>query len=222
MGVYWKKLSGDRWGVQSDQQLTAGQQVQVTNRAGKVSTVVIGERQNLLGFVYAIERQNPEARAQRIGDLSALLALFDKARERLQYPAIVLSVPEIAPTGAQAVGVWTVRISVAGERARVPGSLTVTEGERGDEGRDWLGRVTRDGTYTPSNKANGRTEAITKRLRDFAANPAKVAAEHGRLTGRCCFCHLKLSDERSTAVGYGATCASNYGLPWGATAGAPF
>jgi hypothetical protein len=86
----------------------------------------------------------------------------------------------------------------------------------GDGSRDWLGRVLLDGTYQPSREANGRTEAITQRLRAFAADPAKVAAEHGRLTGCCCFCAKTLTDERSTAVGYGQTCAGHYGLPWGA------
>jgi hypothetical protein len=83
--------------------------------------------------------------------------------------------------------------------------------QAGDAGR----AAQRDGTYQPSNAANGRTEAITARLRAFAAEPARVAKDSARLTGRCCFCNLALKDERSTAVGYGATCADHFGLPWG-------
>jgi hypothetical protein len=45
--------------------------------------------------------------------------------------------------------------------------------------------------------------------------PQEAANSYGRLTGRCCFCGLPLKDERSLGVGYGAVCASNYGLPWG-------
>jgi hypothetical protein len=38
------------------------------------------------------------------------------------------------------------------------------------------------------------------------------------LMDKCCFCNKLLSDERSAAVGYGHTCATNWGLPWGAKA----
>ena len=61
----------------------------------------------------------------------------------------------------------------------------------------------------------GEREWIAARLREFADDPARVAGEHGRLTGNCCFCHHTLEDARSTAVGYGPVCASHYGLPWG-------
>ena len=49
----------------------------------------------------------------------------------------------------------------------------------------------------------------------LATDPAKVAAEHGKLTGKCCFCNRKLDDKRSTEVGYGPICAEHYSLPWG-------
>lgn len=47
----------------------------------------------------------------------------------------------------------------------------------------------------------------------------KVTAEQakvfGLLYGQCVFCSRTLTDERSIAVGYGETCASHNGLPWG-------
>jgi hypothetical protein len=143
--------------------------------------------------------------AVNVGDLSAINALFDKARQHLKFPAIVMSVPAAN---------MTVRINVAGQGARFPGSLNVTSGEKPafDERRTWFGRVHKDGNYESRGNAD---EAITERLKAFAADPAGIASEHGRLTGRCCFCNKHLQDERSTAVGYGATCASHYGLPWG-------
>jgi len=49
----------------------------------------------------------------------------------------------------------------------------------------------------------------------LASNPAKTAAEYGKLTGHCCFCEAPLKDARSTAVGYGPICADHFGLPWG-------
>lgn len=150
----------------------------------------------------------PATEAVKVGDLSGINALFDKAREHLKFPAIVMSVPAAS---------MTIRINVAGPSAKFPGTLNVTSGEKPvfDERRTWYGRVMKDGSYTPSDKAATMFTAISERLTAFAADPAAVAAEHGRLTGRCCFCNLHLSDERSTAVGYGKTCARHFGLPWG-------
>jgi hypothetical protein len=144
--------------------------------------------------------------AVKVGDLAGIMTLFDRARAHLKFPAIVMSVPAAS---------MTVRINVAGLQAKHPGTLNVCSGENPGLGgrRDWFGRVMKDGTYTPSAQAHS---AIAERLAAFAADPAGVASEHGRLTGRCCFCNRHLQDERSTAVGYGATCADHYGLPWGA------
>jgi hypothetical protein len=50
---------------------------------------------------------------------------------------------------------------------------------------------------------------------ELAQHPAETAAKNGKLTGNCCFCTSALTDKRSTEVGYGPTCAANYGLPWG-------
>lgn len=203
----WRK-DGGRWLVDCDGPHAPGDVVTVSKRNGETKSVTLGEKVNLLGFVFTVGAEARPA-AAAVGGLSGILALFGKAKQHLKYPAIVLSVPGLRPY-------LTIRLSVAGPKARIPGSLTVVEGERGDDDqRAWLGRVTLDGTYQPSREANGRTEPIVARLRAFAAEPAKVAKEHAYLTGRCCFCNTALKDERSTAVGYGATCASHYGLPWG-------
>ncbi len=143
---------------------------------------------------------------EEIGDLSGILALFEKAREKLQRPAIVLS----WPNGRQ---LRNMRLSIAGERARVPGSINVTD----HESRDWYGRILADGKFEASPRIE-TPDGLVEALRAFAAKPAKTAAEHGRITGCCCFCHTPLRDERSTEVGYGPVCAKNWGLPWGRTA----
>lgn len=142
-----------------------------------------------------------------VGDLSGIIAMFDKARQHLKFPAIVMSVPK--------AGELTMRINVAGLQAKHPGTLNVADGKKPDfpgDRRTWFGRVMKDGNYVPSKDAH---EAIAERLVEFAKDPLRVAAEHGRLTGRCCFCNRHLQDERSTAVGYGPTCAEHYGLAWG-------
>lgn len=149
--------------------------------------------------------------ATTVGDVTGILALFDRAKQHLKFPAIWLGVP--------ALGDFAVRINVAGATASVPGSLTVLTEKRDVDGkRAYLGRITLDGAFRPSTKAGPYAAAISHvaaRLRDLAADPARVAGEHGRLHGRCCFCRLPLKDERSTAVGYGETCAGHFGLPWG-------
>lgn len=152
---------------------------------------------------------------QRVGDLAGIMRLFDKARAHLKFPAVELGVPEL--------GGYAVRVNVAGEHAREPGSLTVCDALRADDTgrRAWLGRVTLDGYFQPSRDASADQhliEAVRRRLVAFAADPAGIAADHGKLTGRCCFCRLPLTDERSTAIGYGQKCAKNFGLPWGARA----
>lgn len=145
----------------------------------------------------------------KVGDLAGIMKLFEKASGHLKYPAIALDVP--------ALDDFPIRINVAGVKAREPGSLTVLELERDGQGeRPWLGRVSLSGHWQANQRADRRvTDAVGARLREFAAEPAKIAAEYGRLHGKCCFCRIALDDERSTAVGYGPTCAKNFGLPWG-------
>jgi hypothetical protein len=146
----------------------------------------------------------PKKPAEQVGDLSAINAMFDRAKKHLRHPAIVIQLPAVGE----------LRINVAGNNARVPGSINVaTNAPYGMN--TWYGRIRQDGSFEPSQRA-AAPDALLPGLRAFAEDPAKMAAEHGRLTGRCCFCDRKLTDERSTAVGYGSTCARNYGLPWGA------
>lgn len=141
-------------------------------------------------------------KAIEVGDLSATIALFDKAKTHLKYPKVLL----VTPTR-------TVRLSVAGERSRNPGAINVASVGSWEE-RTYFGSISRDGVFQPTHEG-AKLEGLANVLKAFAADPAKIASEYGRLNGNCCFCSLKLSDERSTAVGYGKTCAQNFGLPWG-------
>lgn len=152
-----------------------------------------------------IARANGEDKPQpvQVGDLAPILALFSRAGSRLKRPAIVLSTPE---TGA-------LKVTVAGPRSKHPGNLSVA-GLGSFDNRAWFGRIAIDGTFIPARDAEGKEAALAGILSRFAAEPAQVAAEHGKLTGACCFCNRALEDARSTAVGYGPICAGNYGLPW--------
>lgn len=141
-----------------------------------------------------------------IGDCSRIVELFDKAKEKLKAPAIVL--------GGQYDGV--LRLKPAGPQARVPDSINVISEQAG---RDpvWLGRVLRDGHLEISPKVQGERIVIDAIpfLRAFAVQPEVGAKQSARFTGRCCFCNTRIKDSRSTEVGYGPDCAANYGLPWG-------
>lgn len=153
------------------------------------------------------------AEACPIGDMGGIMELFDKARLKIARPSIELMVPS---HGA-------IHFSVAGSKSKHPGSITIATAEKYDDGgewpgRRWLGRVTRNGSFVPSELLcadKGYHDAVVDRLKAFAENPVKVAGDDGKLLGRCCFCRGALRDERSTMVGYGKTCARSFSLPWG-------
>lgn len=149
----------------------------------------------------------PEREKTALGNFAGIKGLFDKARRHLKRPAIVLGWHD----GQEHI--HELRLSLASERARVPGSVNVV----GDPSGTWFGRILADGAFEHSPRDTTPPE-VTDLLTRFACDPAGVAAEHGKLTGKCCFCNLPLTNDRSTAVGYGPTCAKNYGLPWGAKA----
>jgi Family of unknown function (DUF6011) len=149
--------------------------------------------------VLAVETMQKEAAkedtAVDIGQMTGVVALFDVAKTHLKFPKIRLQCGD--QTG--------IKLSIAGQRARFPGSINVVT-----ENKEFVGRIQRDGRY------EGRQlPGLVELLKRFAAEPAKVASEYGRLTGSCCFCGIDLTDERSTAVGYGPICAKHYDMPWG-------
>jgi hypothetical protein len=134
-------------------------------------------------------------------DLSGITALFAKAATALKKPAVILSTPE---------GV-KVKVAFAGSSSKFVGNLMVSGPVFGGA---YYGRVTPAGEFFAGRDKN---PGVVTLLKDFAANPAKVAAEYGHNTGCCCFCSRGLDDDRSVSVGYGPICAKRYGLPWGAT-----
>lgn len=140
-------------------------------------------------------------------DLSGVRALFATVSSRLKFPNVRLR----ADDGTN------VKITVAGPRAKVPGSLNVIDTDRYDryDRRVWYGRVLQDGMFEQSNATQGSSNltSIIALLTAFAADPAKVAREYGHLTGHCCFCNLPLTDPASLKAGYGPVCAKNWGLP---------
>ena len=140
-----------------------------------------------------------------IGPVDGIVALFKKAAPKLKYPKVTLRLPD----GKAVV------FSVAGAQSRFPSSIVVNDGRPYRQGF-YYGRILLDGNWMPARVvADDTAAAVHKLLCDFAAEPAKVAADQGKLTGHCCFCNSELSDAKSTRVGYGPHCAKVWGMPWG-------
>lgn len=207
MSATFRKLADGSWGIRSEVAIASGQTVEVHTRAGAIKRETVealhGTEEG--AFLYFIRRSDAPAARQTaaVGDMAGVLALFAKAAH-LKNRAIMLR-----------CGTLDIRLTIATARAQVPGSINVVD-ETSPDGR-WLGRVLVAGTFEASRKFSTPRE-VTDQLVALARDPADVAAAYGRLTGKCAFCGLPLSDEkgRSQAVGYGRKCAQNYGLPWGA------
>lgn len=133
--------------------------------------------------------------------LPQVRAIIDEAAESLQFPKVNLTTE----------GGQRVRLSRAGSRSRTPGVINITDGRPFGE-NTFFGRIALDGTLQPS---RAMTEDVLALLQALDADSEAVVSAYGRNTGECCFCARTLTDGRSVAVGYGPTCAGNFGLPWG-------
>jgi hypothetical protein len=150
--------------------------------------------------VEAMEREAARAKISNteettVGEMTGILDLFAKAKQHLQFPKIRLHLQ----------GLGEIRLSVAGARARFPGSINVVDGNK-----NWLGRVQLNGKYE-----GVKRDGLLALLQMFAKDPVTVAKEYAAWCSSCCFCGLELTDPRSVAVSYGPICADHYGLPWG-------
>lgn len=146
----------------------------------------------------------PEPMAIPVGNFAGVIALFAEAKKHLKFPKVVLSL--------DGTPIW---LAVAGKLSKAPGSVNIMgEGKYPD--RPWYGRVSADGTFTPSMKVAPEVRTkLVELLTKFGENPARVAKAYGKLTGNCCFCHKALGlgeDQRSVKVGFGPVCAEHYGL----------
>ena len=145
--------------------------------------------------------RNPKPKV--VLDFAAIIALFTAAADHLKYPKVRLALRDLSE----------IVLSRAGQRARQPGTINVTNGGRfGEPDNRWFGRIGTDGAFQ---RARDCTDEVAELLVRFSGDPAGVATAYGKLTGNCCFCGRSLSDARSTDMGYGPVCARNFGLVWG-------
>lgn len=159
-----------------------------------------------------IKRAEPQTQPERetvtVGNMAGVIAMFQKAAQKLKSPKI-----KLICAGRE------ITLYRAGTSSTTPGFVQINNGMRyGEPGNVWFGRISPDGAFEPSSytKSNDLVGALTELLTQLSNDPAGTAAAHGRLTGRCCFCHGKnMTDPRSLAVGYGKVCAGKFGVPWG-------
>jgi hypothetical protein len=96
-------------------------------------------------------------------------------------------------------------MSLAGIKARFPGSVNVTN-EKRYEDSTWYGRIVA-GRLRAGNLAFNGLHAC---LVGFVSDPERAAAAFTEAQrGRCCFCGTKIKKGS-----YGPTCAKKYGMPY--------
>lgn len=136
-----------------------------------------------------------------VGSFAKVIALFAKAKEKLKFPKIRLMVGIDLPVVA----------SLAGPTAKFPGTVNITDG-RSFGSNKWYGRVTPDGAWSPGSVAYPELEKVANLIEELGNDPIKTVIAYGAVSGNCSFCGKSLTDEKSTAVGYGPVCAKKWGL----------
>lgn len=132
-------------------------------------------------------------------DGSPIVAFLTAAQARgLKFPQACF----LAPGGF-------VRLSIAGDQSKYPGSVQVKLGALGTT-PEWIGRI--EPTGRVANRLADMPEVL-EALTAIAADPAAAAKAYGMVAGRCSFCDAPITDAGSVDVGYGPTCAKRYGLP---------
>lgn len=123
-------------------------------------------------------------------------------------PCITISTGRTAGDGRDEI---MLRVAEGGQS---PGSVVINSpGPRGTN-QKFYGRISTEGVFIPGRDA---TVEVVEFLHRMAADPVKAVSLSGVMTGRCCFCRTRLTDEDrgSVALGYGPVCAANWGLPHG-------
>lgn len=153
----------------------------------------------------AVESEVSPAPAEDAGDLMPIIRLFQAAAAKVDKPQIIFYFDDM-PIGLTLA---------TGARTKYPGAVFVSNGEKKFRSSEniYYGRISPQGKLIPAAACD---ENIVAFLRVFASKPAEIAAEAGKMSGKCCFCRKELTDERSLEVGYGLICSTTWKLPWGA------
>ena len=102
-------------------------------------------------------------------------------------------------------------LTMAGAKARIPGSVYLTDGGRYPN-NTYFGAITPDGAFKHTAATAKLDQAVKellwttlKRMRNGEAEA--VFAENGKRLGKCCMCGRDLSDQASVERGIGPICA---------------
>ncbi len=160
---------------------------------------------------YRRAQPKPQIATLNMTGLEVILGMFKSATANLKHPAIRLANPE---------GTY-LHLSLASAASKNAGCIYV-KGDLQDRHEDadgnfpqrpYFGKITPQARFFPAQECPPDAEAM---LLEFAADPENIASKYGKLTGCCCFCGRRLTDARSTEVGYGPVCAERFGRTWGA------
>ena len=155
----------------------------------------------LARIVAKLEGKSPAAdQPESLSDLGKVIDMMQLASLSLKYPKIKMK-----------VGDFPVKLTIAGNNAKHPGTVNITDGGPYGVGR-FYGRILRDGTWAIN---TGTPKEVIAAVALLGADPEHAMSHYGKLAGSCCFCSKDLSTDNSLEVGYGPVCAAKYGLKWG-------
>ncbi len=129
----------------------------------------------------------------------AIVALFERAADKLKFPRIEI------PAGEE--GVVRLALVRSGTHA---GHINVTDGGT-YQARRWWGRIAPNGTMTVARTAPPKLLPTLAELND---DPERFLAAQSKLHNRCCFCLQALTDARSVMAGYGERCSQVWSLSY--------
>lgn len=148
-------------------------------------------------WVSELVRRYPPPKAYQLeGNLGPMVAMMVMASTKLLQPKVRIIAPYDSGQGE-----WD---TILLEIDRTAGHVVV-------QFPSGLAKITGDGVLVSSRAV---PQYIVAALNEFSKDPSQAAAAYARRTGACCFCGVRLEDERSVRVGYGPVCAKNYNLPF--------
>ena len=139
------------------------------------------------------QQSQQQEKIEITGLYSSLQTMLARAGERLQKPQVRMLGPEKEE----------LKLYPAAQDSNWKGFLFIYLAGQS------VGSIDREGKFRPRQNC---PDWVAPALERFAAAPIPTAREYGQLTGRCCFCNRRLTDEISVQQGYGPVCAENYGL----------
>tara|TARA_R110000824_G_scaffold88823_5_gene218220 strand:+ start:4803 stop:5903 length:1101 start_codon:yes stop_codon:yes gene_type:complete len=176
---------------------------------------------------------------ETFSDYDAVVALFTESGKKLQVPTITLMVNEFTGLhdktpywspyqkdliirGARKSQeddnlLYVACVETSHQKFDIYGKpVTKSKTQQKENSYQWLGTIDKTTKiWTPTRKVfDDLNTDILATMEMFRLDPTDTIIRRGKSSGRCCFCNKHLNDEKSTAHGYGPTCARNYGLKY--------